>query len=75
MRRRKAGAVAGQLLQCDVWRRAFSIFCNKIKQINELRGSLGILTWLYVVSMVRAAFEGERGVTSINRRWVRVSTS
>ena len=38
-----------------------------MNQINELDGYDAILTWLDAVSMVRAAFESDGGVISINR--------
>src|SRR5258706_16059722 len=40
---------------------------KKMSQINELDGYDAILTWLDAVSMVRAAFESDGGVISINR--------
>jgi hypothetical protein len=48
---------------------------NKILKINWLDGYAAILTWLDVVSMVRAAFEGWRGAISINAASFRVSTA
>jgi hypothetical protein len=48
----------GWLLPCGRWPRQIRDFFNKSIEINRLDGYAAILTWLDVVSMVRAAFEG-----------------
>jgi hypothetical protein len=55
------------------WRPARLIFRNKIREINALSSQAAILTWLYVVSMVRAAFKGGGALIPASAAQFRVS--
>jgi ATP synthase protein I len=57
-------------LHCDDRSTATCVIGNKTSQINEVDGYAEILTCLDAVSMVRAAFEGDGGVISIDRNIV-----
>ena len=48
---------------------------DKINQINALSGQAAILTWLYAVSMVRAAFKGGGALIPASAANFRVSTA
>jgi hypothetical protein len=66
LRRRHGGAAT---------RLARSIFRNKIRKINALSSQAAILTWLYAVSMVRAAFKGGGALIPASAAKFRVSTA
>jgi hypothetical protein len=50
-------------------------FRNKIREIKALSGYAAILTWLYTVSMVRAAFKGGGALIPASAAKFRVSTA
>src|SRR5258708_25577103 len=68
----KDDPVAPALSQCGDGAQQDSYFRNKIREIKALGGYRAILTWIYAVSMVRAAFKGGGALISASAADFRV---